>query len=179
MKTIGAPFQVEKSDSEVKLIGWGDKQRKAFMKLFLSEAKEGKIYQHKIIEVTAAEVHRNYMFLCLSFASEFLGRNTDSLRVNYEQMVFESANDPDNDFFEAKDWLIDIVTVQGEFKGQSIKHMSDWSVSMMNSFIELIQQSVLDIEPNFKFPDSKLFTGTVKGLRNEIVSQNDYSIVKI
>ena len=178
MLPISTPFQIEKTDTEVKLIGYGIKQRERLFKEFLSTSKNGKIYQLKFVEVTASEVQRNYMFLCLSLAADHAGYSSEGLRAVFENMVFESAKDIEQDFFKSEDWLIDIVDLQGEVKGQTLVHMSKWTTQMMSDFIDLIQAAFTRMHPDFIFPDPKDYKLPKVGRKNEIVNKEDFSIFK-
>ena len=175
--TLSAPFKVEKEGKKITLIGYGAKQRKTFFAQVSDAAKNGKIYQLKLIEVTAAEVHRNYVFMCISLAAEQLGYTPEGLRAEIEDRVFHLAMDEQDDYFKRSDWIIDVVDIETqEVKKQTLRTMSHWSVSMMNDFFDVFKYLMSKMLPNFTFPDPKEFSGIVKGARNEILNVNDVTV---
>lgn len=179
MKPISVPFRVEKNDSEINLIGYGVDQRTEFFKTVASWCKNGKIYQMTIKEVTASEVQRNYLFLCLSLAAEHIGYTSDALRALIENIAFECALDVDNDFISAEDWIIDIIDIEtSEVKGQTLRHMSDWDVSMMRDFIDLFQGYFMRKFPEFKFPNPKDYMLPKVGRKNEVPFPNVKTTLK-
>lgn len=177
---ISMPFRIEKGEKEMKLVGYGLPQRNEFFKQIFDWCKEGKIYQLKPVEVTASEVQRNYLFLCLSLAGEHIGMTSDGLRATIEDMVLNAANDPNDEFFNSDEWLVDVIDLEtGEHKGKKLATMSQWSTGMMSDFIDFFQGVFLRLHNDFIFPNPEDYKLPKVGRRNEVPYPNEVSTIKI
>ena len=166
---VSAPFKINIENGKVIFNGWGKRLKMIFYKQIVSACKPNKLYQIKFIEVNAAGVHKNYMFMCLGMAAKELGYTKEGLRAYFERIVKLGALDEDNDHFSKDDWIIDIVDIEsGEIVGHKLKSVNDWKVQMVNDFIDIIQFNTQKVYPRFVFPESKDYTGEVIGTRNEI-----------
>ena len=175
---ISAPFKINKKQDEAEIRGYGATERKDFFHQIISEAKDGKLYQIKLVEVTPSEVQRNYMFMCLKLAANELGYSQPELRAVLEDIVFKSALDAENDFWDRTEWIIEPVDKNtGEVKAKALKTLSTWKVGMMNQFIELIHFLTCDSFPKFKFPDPEKYKGEILGKRHEV--SDSYTVVKL
>jgi hypothetical protein len=166
MKPISTPFQIDYENKS--LIGIDRGNFINFFKMCFQYCKAGKIYQFKVHEVTHSELQRNYLFLCMALMADETGRTTQSIRAYYEDLAFEVAMDNENDFLKKDDWIINIVNFDGEVTGVQLKSMTDWNVSMMNDFIDLVQGHFLRQYENFGFPNPKDYDLPKKGRKNEL-----------
>ena len=172
-----SPFRTEKDGNKIKLIGYGKKQQKAFFQSFFSECKNGGMYQLKVVEVTASELQRNYLFVCLKFASDHCGHSVDGLRATFENIMLECALDEVNDYYKPEDWIVNVVDLaSGEVKKQSLVTMSKWTASMMSDFIELVHFVFKQMYPDFIFPNPKDYVCERVGRKNEVPFPDDVTV---
>ena len=176
MKPISPPFQI---DGDKTLIGIDAHNMNLFFKQVFEWCKAGKIYQLKPFEVNASEVQRNYVMLCLSLIAEEMGVNTDSIKVFFEDMVFECATNPEDDFFNSETWLENIVDIETqELKKQKLKSMARWTTTMFNDFLDFVKLWYTRKNPNFIFPDSSMYELPVKGRKRELPNSEQKLIFK-
>jgi len=176
MKPTSPPFQI---DGDKTLTGIDSKNMNLFFKQVFEWCKPSKIYQLKPYEVTASEVQLNYTMLCLSLIADEMGVNTESIKVFFEDLVFECATNPDDDFFNSETWLISIVDVEtGELKKQRLKSMTVWSTGMFNDFLDFVKFWYLRKNPTFLFPDPKMYELPTKGRKRELPNPEQKLVFK-
>lgn len=161
------------------LVGWTVDVRKKFMQEVVKYAKDGKLYQMSFREVTASEVQRNYMFLCLSLAADSFGWTESYARCYFENKMEQLAKLEDNDYHDAAVWLNEIIDLDTAEVKSKLKPMSDWKVGMMNQFIELIHAETQRHFPNFLFPDSKEYKGEILGAKHTLDEEGDCFEIEI
>jgi hypothetical protein len=163
----------------VQLRGYGDIERRAFFKAVAMYAKQGKMYQLALVEVTASEAQKNFMWLIINVAAKSLGYSPSEFRLFMEQLVFECAMNSQDDYFERTEWVDDVVNLEtGELVKSQLKSPRLWKTGMCSDFTNFVTAYANNkSETPIKFPDPTDFKGEAKGEKN-LVSDN-YMTIKI
>lgn len=165
MIPISAPFSLEDNV----LIGMDEKAMNIFFKQVCEWSKLGKIYQLMPREVTASEVQRNYIKLCVSMVAEDMGVDPKAIQIGLEEMIFHLASDPNEDLYLSSTWLVDVIDIDtGEVMRQKLISMSSWTSSMFIEFQQFMSEWYKRKIPNFKFPNPDMYKLPRKGRKREL-----------
>jgi len=183
MVIISPPFCVEQNldKNSVVMYGYGVAERREFNRLIATSCKPNKVYQLKVVEVTASEVQTNYMHLCVNVAAKEFGCTDLELRHFFYSKVLERVLSGIDGNFQYNDWILCVTNpMTGELVKEDLQPLHQWSVSMMCNFIDFLQASVKAHFPDFVFPDAAAYTLPRKGRKNDIINRSiksEFSLV--
>lgn len=165
MIPISAPFTLEDNV----LIGMDEKAMNAFFKQVTDWSKLGKIYQLVPREVTASEVQKNYIMLCISMIANDMAVDPKSVQISLEEMIFYLASDPNEELYLSSTWLTEVIDLDtGEVLRQKLISMSSWTSSMFSDFQHFFSEWYKRKNPKFSFPDPDTYKLPRKGRKREL-----------
>jgi hypothetical protein len=174
-----APFKVDNTDGVCKIIGCGPTQFKSLFTEIGQRAKPNKIYVLKLVEMTASEVQKNYLFLCLSLVAEEAGTSSENLLAVFENQILRRAIEGYDDNCQKEDWVQEIHDIATqEIVGQQIKSLTKWNTSMMNYFLEYFMMAIKDTYPTFVFPNPEDYKSPRVGRKNDVMFPDESYVIK-